>query len=335
MIKKPLVSIIIVNWNGKAVLPDCLNSLAKIDYPNYEVIMVDNGSTDESLAFVDKNIAVVRNKTNVGFAKANNQGVKIAKGKYILLLNNDTKVTAKFLTTMVDRMEKDLKIGAMQPKIFLMDYKKLLDNAGSFLNTIGFSEHWGYGEKDSNEFDQEREIFAAKGACLLTRHKLVDEIGLFDSDFHSYYEESDFCWRVWMAGLKVIYYPKAYIYHKVGFTSKRMSQIDINYYSLRNRMAAMFKNFEALNLLKYLVPHLFLLSGLGFYYLIRLQLSKAYMVFKAIAWALWKLPELSAKRREVQTKRVKRDKEILPIIMHKTDWGHLFSHFQKVEQNFK
>src|SRR5688572_5204665 len=131
-----LVSIIIVNYNGEKVLEDCLKSTEKISYPKVEIILVDNGSTDESLNIVSryKKVKLIKNDLNLGFAPANNQGDKIAKGEYILLLNNDTKVPANFLAPMIEKMELDSTIGAMQPKIYLIDQSDRLDNAGSFLN---------------------------------------------------------------------------------------------------------------------------------------------------------------------------------------------------------
>src|SRR5690606_38016835 len=113
MKNKKLVSIIIVNWNGKEVLENCLRSLKGINYPNWELILVDNGSTDGSEKISTKH-TLIKNNTNVGFATANNQGYKKAKGEYILLLNNDTKVTKNFLTEMVEKMENDNTIGAIQ-----------------------------------------------------------------------------------------------------------------------------------------------------------------------------------------------------------------------------
>src|SRR5258708_6011548 len=208
-IKMKLVSVIIANWNGQAVLKDCLDSLLKIDYLSWELILVDNGSTDgsENLLFnypkEKLNYKLIKNTQNLGFAKANNQGAKIAKGKYLLLLNNDTKLTPDFLTKLVNRMENSSNIGVIQPKIKIMDDSRYLDNAGSFFTRIGFLQHWGFMKRDTAEFNIETEIFSAKGACMLIRSEVVKHVGLFDDSFFSYFEESDFCWRVWLSGYKV------------------------------------------------------------------------------------------------------------------------------------
>ncbi len=337
----PLVSIIIVNWNGKEVFSDCLKSLQKIYYPNWELIVVDNGSYDGSNNLVKdftltlKRYYLIQNKKNEGFANANNQGFKKSNGKYILLLNNDTKISPSFLNTMIERMEQDKLIGAMQPKILLMDQPGLLDNAGSFLTGSGFLQHWGFMQKDGSEFDKETEVFSAKGACLLIRTEVIEKIGLFDDQFISYFEESDFCYRVWLAGYKVIYFPKTYIYHKLGATSKKMDQIFVNYNAFKNRILSLFKNLSLLNLIRILIPHLFIVAFLGFYYLIKLEFSKSGMIFSAIIWNITNLSQALKKRTETQRMRIKSDSEIFQKIYKPIDIRDMFLHFKKVEANFK
>lgn len=340
--KKPLVSVIIVNWNGGKIFADCLKTLERLDYPNWELIVVDNGSTDKSQFLPPKyklkisRYKLIQNKKNVGFAPANHQGYKVSKGKYILILNNDTKVPKDFLTKMVERMERDPSIGAMQPKLKLMDKPTHLDNAGTFLTKTGFLKHWGFMERDRREFEKEREIFSAKGACLLTKKEAIKAAGgLFDDDFVSYFEDSDFCHRVWLAGYRVIFYPETFIYHKVGYTSKRMSQIGINYNSLKNSVAAYFKNLGTTSLLTILLPHLFLITGLGFYYVFRFRFDKARMVFGALTWNIINLQKNIRKRKKIQRLRVVSDTEIFKHVLRKVDFLGLFSHFLKVEANFK
>lgn len=339
MRKAPLVSIIVVNWNGGDVLPDLFNSLNSLSYPNWELVFVDNGSKDNSLILLKslktKKVKIIRNKKNFGFAPANNQGYKIASGEYVLFLNNDTKFPSEFLGVLVDKMASEKEVGVCQPKIYMMDTPEYLDNAGSFLNTIGFTEHWGYGQKDSKEFERPREIFAAKGACMLVRKEVIEKVDLFDDDFMSYFEESDFCWRVWLAGWKVKYYPNAYIWHKVGYSSKRLSQLDVNFHGLKNRICSFIKNFGVVNFLIILFVHLFLLVGLAIFYLIKMQFKKSKMIALAFIWNIKNLGSTIKKRNKVQKIRTKSDSQIMPIIMHKTNIIELFSHFLKVEKNFK
>ena len=201
MVRSPLVSIIVVNWNGGQILQRCLESIRLLTYPNYELIIVDNGSSDGT-----QKLAQIRNTQNQGFSQANNQGVAHAKGKYILLLNNDTIVSSGCLSILVDRIEKDRSLGVIQPKIYLMDNPTHLDSVGSFLTITGFLQHWGYLQADGPQFNHEREIFSAKGACMLIKKTVIEKVGLFDPDFGSYFEESDFCWRGWLGGWEGPYF---------------------------------------------------------------------------------------------------------------------------------
>lgn len=339
MVNSPLVSIIVVNWNGAKVLKNCLESISKIEYRNWELVVVDNGSTDQSNKLYEslklKNKKIIKNEKNLGYAKANNQGFRKASGKYILLLNNDTKVKKDFLTILVSYLEKNPEVGVVQPKIALMDNPQLLDNSGAFLTSTGFLEHWGYMAKDSEEFNQTTQVFSTKGACMLIRKELVEKIGLFDEDFGSYFEETDFCWRVWLTGRRVIFYPKTKIYHKVGFSSKKQDQYFVNYHSNKNRFASLIKNLELSNLITIGGFHLFLNLTLSVYYLLKLQFNKSLMIWKAVGWNILNINTTLNKRFKIQKLRRKKDEEIFPIIMHKTDWNQMFNHFAKVEANFK
>jgi len=336
----PLVSIIIANWNGGEIFKACLNSLNKLSYPNWELILVDNGSSDGSENFIIrygkiKYYKLIKNKTNLGFAQANNQGYRRARGAYILLLNNDTKVEPDFLTKLICRIEQHSQIGVIQPKIVIMDNPEYLDNVGAYLTSTGFLEHWGYMEKDGGVFDEEKIIFSAKGACMLIRREIIEKVGLFDEDFVSYMEETDFCWRVWLLGYKILFYPQAKIYHKVGFTSKKQNQIYINYHSFKNRVASLIKNLEIGNLLLIGSIHAFLILFLSFYYLFKFQFNKTGMIWGAILWNIKNFPATFQKRQRIQEIRKKSDGQIFLWILHKTNWTLMFSHFVKVEANFR
>lgn len=337
--KEPHVTIVIVHFNGYPVLKDCLDSLKKIDYRNYSVIVVDNASTDNSVEELRKlkfpNLQVIESNNNLGFAGGNNLALPHVKGEYLLLLNNDTTVSKDLLSVLVRKMEDDPTIGALQPKIKLMDTPSRLDNAGAFLNKLGLSVHWGFGEKDGKEFDEERDIFSAKGACLLTRTAIVQKVGLFDDSFGSYFEESDFCFRVWLQGYRVIYYPKTFIFHKVGFTSSQMDPVLVMLHSTKNRIASFYKNFNFLHLFTVLGPHILFLLALGFYYLVKLQFKKFWMIYGAIWWNIKNLGSLNSKRKIVQKQRKSPDSEFFPIIFLPIDIPKLIHHFRRVEENFK
>ncbi len=341
MNRLPLVSIVIPNWNGGDIFKDCLKSLTFLTYPNWELIIVDNGSVDgsENYAFKiikkSENIKLIKNKVNLGFAKACNQGLDKSKGQYILLLNNDTKVNPNFLTRLVNRLEDDPSIGVIQPKIYLMDKPGYLDNAGSFLTRIGFLEHWGFMQKDGEEFDNEREVFSVKGACMLIRRKVIEEVGLFDEVFFSYFEESDFCWRVWLSGSSVIYFPQAFIYHKVGFTIRRLNVANINFHYYKNRIASIIKNLELRNLIVILSIHLIISLGIALAFLIKLQPKNSFMILKAIFWNLFNIESTFKKRANVQRLRKVKDSYIFDKLMHPVNWSQYFADFKRIEKDIK
>jgi len=332
--RKPLVSIIIVNWNGGEVFQKCLESLSEIDYRNTELIVVDNGSTDGSEKLAKK-AKIIKNKKNLGFAPANNQGFKISKGEYVLLLNNDTVVNKDFLSKLIERMEQDETIGVLQPKIFMMRKKGRLDNAGSFFTRIGFLEHWGFDKKDGKEFQEEREIFSAKGACMLIRREVIEKVGLFDADFGSYFEESDFCWRVWMNGWRILFYPKAKIHHKIGYTIRRLNVREMNYDYYRNRISSLIKNLTTKNLIYILPVHIIISVGISFMFFIKLKYKNALMILKAIAWNLLNIEKTLKKRATIQSQRAVSDDEIFAKLAHKIDWLKYYKDFRRVEEDIE
>lgn len=339
--KFPLVSVIIVNWNGGQVFDDCLKTLSKISYPNWEMIVVDNGSEDgsENLPLKYKRFSkakIIKNKINLGFAGANNQGVRVAKGEYVLLLNNDTRVTPDFLSKLVTRSEADPQIGIIQPKIFLYDNPGYLDNAGSYLTNIGFLKHWGFMEKDSAKFSQETEIFSAKGACMLIKKSVIQQAGgLFDKDFFSYFEESDFCWRVSLLGYKILFYPDALIYHKLGYTIRRLNVAKLNYHYYKNRICSLIKNLESKNLLLVLIPHLFISGGIILAFLLKLKFQNAWMVFRALLWNLVNLPKTLKKREAVQKNRVVTDSKLFKKLSRPIEWNKYREDFSRVSNDIE
>lgn len=299
--------------------------------------MVDNGSLDQSQTLVEKyrftNYQLIQNKHNLGFAEANNQGYEKARGGLILLLNNDTEVSPDLLDILVSKIQSNSGIGVVQPKILIMDRPDHLDSVGSFLTKTGFLQHVGYLKRDTEEYQREREIFSAKGACMLIKKEVIKKTGLFDREYVSYLEETDFCWRVWLAGYKIIYYPKAFIYHKVGFTSKKLNQLSVNYHAFKNRLATLFKNLGFMNLLFIGSVHLITILALSLYYLLRLHPKESVVIWRAIGWNLTHLVELVKKRNRVQKIiRLKSDSVIFKSIMQRCDYKDMLDHFLRSQK---
>ena len=247
----PLVSIIIVNWNGLQWLKGCLPTIEKQTYANREIIIVDNASTDGSVAWIQKqypSVLVIENDINKGYAEGNNIGYEHAKGKYIVFLNNDTKMAKEAVSELVSYCEANKDVGCVQSKIILMDDEKRLDAYGAFLTPTGFLYHYGFNEKDAKEYEKEIEVYSAKGACMMFSTEVLKEIEVegkvFDERFFAYFEETDVCHRVWLIGKRIVVVPSSIIYHKVGATSSAMNNAFIQYHSFKNRMNTYLKNFE-------------------------------------------------------------------------------------------
>jgi len=334
MSNQPLVSIIIVNWNGLEYLRDCFCSLEKNDYPNYEIIFVDNGSVDDSVKFVKENFPetiIIQNKNNLGFVGGNNEGYKYAKGKYILFLNNDTFVENNFLSLLVKAVEKDEKIGSVQPKLVRFD-KQTLDSAGSYLTDLGIFYHYGF-LKDKNKeiYNKPRKIFSGKGAALLFSRKVLEIVGLFDEDFFNYFEESDLCWRVWLAGYEVIYLPESVVYHKIGGTAGRSEEglaSLIGFHSYKNRVCSLIKNLGFLRLIKILPLHIFVCFVISILFLFKGQFKYTFNIARALIWNIANIRKTWTKRAYIQ-KNIRKvsDKKLFPIIKKNPNFLYYLAFF--------
>lgn len=318
----PKVSIIILNYNGKKWLERCLPTIKKVKYKPLGVIIVNNGSTDGSRKFVEKNypdFRLLEIKKNKGFAGANNIGVKAAKGKYVLIINNDTEVPPDFLTPMVRRMERDKTIGVIQPKIRSLRKRHLLDAACSFYTSTGFQYHYGYYQLQSKkQYNKEKLVYSAKGACLFTIRDDYLKLGGLDEDFVTYVEESDYCHRIWLSGKKVLYLPESYMYHWGGGDMSVMEKSETTIFrSFRNRYYSYIKNLSLFELIKLLPVHLIFCEAMIFSALLRGIIRYGIAAQLGTLWWVFHLPRILKKRRYIQNKiRKVSDRDFLPLIKH-------------------
>jgi len=303
----PKVSIIVLNWNGKKFLKNCLGSLAQLTYPQVEIIVVDNNSEDGSQEFVKANyqkVILIENKKNYGFAKGNNIGFEVSKGDYILILNNDTIVTPNFLNSLMKDFENNPTIACLQPQIRLFENKQLLDGVGAFLTFTGFLYHFGYlKDKMQPKYNKKMKIFSAKGACMLLRRKAIEKVGLFDEDFFIFFEETDLCFRLWLAGYSVMYEPKSIIYHVGGgdtTASDSYQQERRMYLSFRNMFCCYLKNFGRYDLFTVMPMFLFVQTILCMYYLTTLKLDLVKVILKAYYWNIYNFSSTIKKRNNIQ-----------------------------------
>lgn len=302
-----LVSIIIVNWNGKKNLQKCLFSVFRQEYRKIEVVLVDNASKDGSVEYVKSRfpeVKIIINKGNLGFAQANNIGYNISRGEYVLFLNNDTQVTKKFLLELIKVIRADEKIGGVQGKIFMMDDRKRLDTVGSFLTSTGFLYHYGFAKKDSSIYRKQIDIYSAKGAAMLFRRSVLEKVKvdgeIFDGRYFAYFEETDLCHRVWLSGYRIVFVQNSIIYHKIGATSRELDSAFVQYHSFKNRINSYIKNLGEFNLIKILSIHIILCCLISLMYLIRRKLKIFWVINKAILWNIGNLGPTLGKRQYIQ-----------------------------------
>lgn len=306
--KKPLISVIIVNWNGEEIIEKCLSSLFKQSYKNFETIVVDNNSSDKSKDVIKKKfrrVTLIENKKNVGFALGNNIGVKRAKGEFMLLLNSDALITTKLIDLLLQAIQKNKKLGIVQPKILYRSNEGHADNTinsvGTFLTNSGFLFYPGYGKSDNSaEYKKEREIFSAYGACMLIRKEVIEKIGLFDPDFFLYFEETDFCMRAWLSGWQTKYIPNAYVYHTGGVSSRKFGTDKVYFHSFKNKICAYIKNFQFKSLISILAVHIMLCFGVSLLYLLTGKVRFAMAVQKALIWNAVNFKKTLKKRQNIQ-----------------------------------
>lgn len=255
MDQKPLVYIIILNWNGKHLLDRCLKSLKTLTYSNYKIVVVDNGSTDGSQEFIFKNypeVHLIKNKKNLGFAEGNNRGIRYAilnNAEYIVLLNNDTEVTAEWLNKLVEKAEKNSSIGILGSKMLLYADPKKINSTGLNLNWLGYCWDRGLYEENTEKWNKEDVVLGVSGSALFVKRQVIEKIGLLDPNYFIYFEDIDFCMRAWNAGYECLYVPDAIIYHRFSATVGRKSPRQI-YLLERNRFYFLFKHFPIKILLK-------------------------------------------------------------------------------------
>ena len=270
----PKVSIIILNWNGKDLIRECLNSVTTQNYPNFETIVVDNGSIDNSKEIIKKyKVRLIDNPKNLGFAKANNIGINASKGKYILILNNDTKLDKNFLKELVNVAEKHPEAGMFSSKMIFYDKRDKINSIGLLLYWDGTSKDEGFG-KNKNEYNEIREVFGPCGGAAFYSRKMLNDIKMkndyYDSDFFIYSEDLDLAFRARWKGWKCYYVPKAKLYHKFRATTGKVSNFGL-YYGIKNKIFFIVKNYP-LRLIIYYFPIIItrqLISS--FYYLIKLN----------------------------------------------------------------
>ena len=312
----PLISVIIPNWNGASYLPTCLDSLLRQSYPNFEVMVVDNGSTDGSLELLERDypeVKVVALLENRGFAGGVNAGIREVQGEILAVFNNDAEADPRWLEELAKALARHPEAGMATPKVLLLDERDVINSAGDFYGVDGVPGNRGVWQRDEGQFDREEYVFGAAGVAAAYRRAMLDDVGLFDEDFFSFCEDVDLAWRAQLARWKCVYVPKAVVYHKLSATGGGRIA---SYYCGRNFIYVIAKNYPTTLLRKH------------WWRIVCAQIDIAWKALRA--WrgeaararlrgqlaGLWGLPKMLAKRRAVQASKRVSDEYLESILTH-------------------
>lgn len=313
----PPVSAIVVNWNGGAMLHEALASLFAQTWPAVEVILVDNSSTDGSVARAEQSfgdrLTVIRNARNEGFARGNNIGFDAARGDWVFLLNPDAVCDPDAIAELMRFVADKPDVGQLACRVVQADKPNFFDSAGLLLYPDGVSRPRGWQEKDQGQYDRAEEVLAPHGCACALRKAMLNQIGLFDEDFFCYFEDLDLGVRGQLAAWKCWYVPTARVRHRKSATSGNYSVFKA-YHVERNRLYCLWKWMPRFLLL---VSPLFTLNryalqgyaaythqGLSAEFVKEYSLMRLFVLLVQ-AWlaALWRLPRMIAKRRRIRSMR--------------------------------
>jgi len=310
----PKVAVLVLNFNGKRHLENCFSSLKSQSYPRYDVYLVDNASSDDSIDYVRRNlpfVKVIALEKNYGFAEAYNKAIQSVDFEYVALLNNDTSVHYDWLMELVKAILHDDRIVACGSKILFDRDTSKVNHAGGKLTPLGGGFDIGLFEKDSELYSRMRYVGCVCGAAMLIRTKVFLIIGGFDSDFFAYFEDVDFCWRAWLYGLKILYVPSSVVYHKFGGTWGSKISPKRMFLGERNRLLTAFKNLNGSNLAKALATSIFFNAARVISLLRTRRYKSALSILAGDQWIAQNLGILLRKRRIVQSRRIVSDELLM------------------------
>jgi len=275
----PQVSIVVVTWNSGQHIQNCLECIFSQSFDNYEIIVVDNASKDTSIEEITQkypHVKAIRNKKNLGFCKACNQGIKASQGEFILILNPDVFPETSFLEELVESLLTNTHYGSVGGKLLLITHGKksnIIDSTGLFLVKSFRARDRGNLKEDRGQYDKGGSVFAVCGAAVLFRRDTLERVKVgeeyFDEDFFAYYDDLDLGWRIQLSGYENGYSPKAIAYHVRGGSGIRakffQKNPEMQRLTLRNRYFMLIKNLSLANLL-YCFPFFFLTELMVFIY---------------------------------------------------------------------
>lgn len=308
-----MVSVIIVNWNGKKFISECLDGLRRQTYKDHSIVLVDNASDDGSLELIHRKYPEVKTialAENLGFAVANNIAIESIDTEYVALLNNDAVPHPGWLTNLLKTLEMNPGAGMAASKMLLYDHPEIIDRAGDIYTTAATALLNGRG-KPSYYFNKPAWIFGACAGAAIYRKQMLDEIGFFDEDFFLLYEDVDLSFRAQLHGYKCIYVPNAIVYHKASGSIGDDTPVSV-YYSHRNLEWVYIHNMPRILVLKTILPHIIYDAAAFFYFAVKGRSAE----FVKAKWHVLKgLKRALAKRKRIQESRKVSDRYIWSLFI--------------------
>jgi len=313
----PRASVIIVNYNGQAHLERCLPALVKADLLEYEIIVVDNASTDGSADYVEQDfpqVRAIRTGANLGFGQGNNVGVRWARGKYLAFLNPDTTVEPGWLESLIAALEANPQAGLATSKILLLADPEHINTCGNDVHYTGLTLCRGM-EMDASAFPDQSEVGAVSGAAFAIRKEVFEELGGFDEAFFLYMEDTDLSWRARLAGYRCIYVPQSVVHHdyRLHFGPRK------TFHQERNRYLMLLKSLRWRTLLV-LLPALLLAEAVTWGFVLLRDRRRLVNKLRAYAWVVQHWDDIMTSRRRVQASRRISDRELIAHCIHRLDF---------------
>jgi len=316
----PKVDVIVLNFNGRRFLEECLLTLHQQTYQDFEVLVVDNASSDDSVEFIQKTfptVKVLQLSENLGFCGGNNRGISSTSADYVALLNNDTQADPRWLESLVSVLDHEPQVGFCASKMIRIQDRLTIDTAGDVFYTHGVGGKRGSG-LSADHYTVPEYVFGACAGAAIYRRAMLDEVGLFDEDFFAYDEDIDLSFRCQLYGYRCKYVPDAIVYHHVSGSFGRLSAANVRRIR-RNMLEVVLKNLPTRLLVRYLprIITYFLLGDL--YYTLR---GYGRAVVHARYENLRRLSITLNKRRSIQSKRRVADVQIKAMLTHQSlfDW---------------
>ena len=315
---KPLCFVQIVTYNSAKYIKRCIESVINQTYANIKIVVIDNGSQDETVALLKNmsfHVYVIENPWNTGFARGHNIGFRQNDGDYILVLNPDVVLDERFIENAIAYMEQNLTVGLLTGKVLRMtpdfQFARTIDSTGIVISKTRRAFDRGQGEEDRGQYDEQKEVFGVSGAAAVYRRRMLEDIKVwdeyFDEDFFAYKEDVDLSWRARLKGWTCHYCPEAIAYHVRGWKqgSRKSQPLFIRIHSMKNRLLMMIKNDSFEGFLRHL-PYIIIYEMGTFFYCLIFD----FKALKYIIEVMRLLPDALKKRKAIQSTRKVNDENI-------------------------